>query len=90
MGKANVDPAELRRFASDLRRFNSDLESLIAGLHSRLAGLESTWRDQEHRKFAEAFNATVKVLGQFLEASNQHISFLSKKAALIEDYLRQR
>ena len=90
MAKANVDPAELRRFAQELNRFNNDLTGLLSGLHARLRALESTWRDQEQRKFAEAFDQTVKVLGQFLEASHQHVSFLGKKATLIEDYLKQR
>jgi len=42
MAKANVDPAELRRFARDLTRFNSDLEALSVGLQSRLRELERT------------------------------------------------
>ena len=90
MSKAHVDPAELRRFAQDLSRFNNDLQTLMAGLHARLRGLETTWRDQEQRKFGEAFDATVKTLGNFLEASHQHASFLNKKATLIEEYLKQR
>jgi len=90
MAKANVDPSELRRFAQDLNRFNNELQSLMAGLHARMRGLESTWRDQEQRKFADAFDATVKNLGGFLEQSHQHVSFLAKKATLIEDYLKQR
>ena len=90
MAKAHVDPAELRRFAQDLNRFNNDLQGLMAGLHARMRGLESHWRDQEHRKFAEAFEHTVKALGGFLDASQQHVSFLAKKASLIEEYLKQR
>lgn len=90
MGKAYVDPAELRRFAQDLKRFNAELEALMAGLHAKLAALEQTWRDQEQRKFAEAFAATTKALAAFLEASVQHVSFLNKKAGLIEEYLKQR
>ncbi len=90
MSKAHVDPTELRRFAQDLARFNNELQSLVAGLHGRLRNLENTWRDQEQRKFSEAFEQTAKVLGQFLEASGQHVSFLGKKASLIEDYLKQR
>ena len=90
MSKAHVDPAELRRFAQDLNRFNNDLGALLAGLNARMRGLEASWRDQEQRKFAEAFDQTVKVLSQFLEASHQHVSFLGKKATLIEDYLKQR
>jgi hypothetical protein len=29
-------------------------------------------------------------MGNFLEASHQHVQFLSKKANLIEEYLKQR
>jgi uncharacterized protein YukE len=90
MGKASVDPGELRRFAQDLNRFNNELHTLLAGLHAKMRGLEATWRDQEQRKFAEAFETTVKSLGGFLEASHQHVQFLGKKAALIEEYLKQR
>lgn len=90
MGKASVDPAELRRFAQDLNRFNTDLQGLVSGLHGRMRGLESTWKDQEQRKFTEAFEQTVKVLGNFLEASHEHVKFLSKKAQHVEDYLKQR
>ena len=90
MAKAQVDPAELRRFAQDLNRFNNDLQGLIQGLNGRLRGLEATWRDQEQRKFTEAFEQTVRSLAGFLEASQQHVTFLGKKAALIEEYLKQR
>ena len=90
MSKAHVDPAELRRFAQDLARFNNELQSLMSGLHARMRGLETTWRDQEQRKFSEAFEQTAKTLSNFLDASQQHVSFLGKKAGLIEDYLKQR
>jgi uncharacterized protein YukE len=90
MAKAHVDPAELRRFAQDLNRFNVELETLVAGLHSRMRNLEGTWRDQEQRKFSEAFDQTVKVLGGFLEASRQHVAFLGKKSTIVEEYLKQR
>jgi len=90
MGKAHVDPTELRRFATDLNRFNNELQGLVSGIHSKMRNLETTWRDQEQKKFSEAFEQTVKALGNFLEASHQHVSFLAKKATLIEDYLKQR
>lgn len=89
MAKASVDPAELRRFAQDLNRFNQELEALIGGLNGRMRNLESTWRDQEQRKFADAFGQTAKVLSGFLLASHDHVVFLNKKATLIEEYLRQ-
>jgi uncharacterized protein YukE len=89
MAKASVDPADLRRFAQDLSRFNNDLQALVGALHAKLRALESTWRDQEQRKFTESFEQTAKVLGGFLEDSHQHAQVLVKKAALIEDYLKQ-
>jgi uncharacterized protein YukE len=90
MAKANVDPAELRRFARDLKRINAELEALMVGLHSRLLGLEKTWQDQEQRKFTAEFEQTMKTLSRFLDSSGQYVSFLVKKARHIEDYLQQR
>jgi uncharacterized protein YukE len=90
MAKAHVDPAELRRFASDLVRFNRELEALMSGLRARLRSLETTWRDQEQVKFVEAFEYTAKALSTFLESSHEHAQFLGKKATLIEEYLKQR
>jgi uncharacterized protein YukE len=90
MSKAHVDPTELRRFAQDLARFNNELQSLVGGLNSRMRNLESSWRDQEQKKFAEAFETTVKALSKFMEASHEHVVFLGKKATLIEEYLKQR
>lgn len=90
MAKANVDPTELRRFAQDLNRFNNELQGLLGGLNAKLHGLEATWRDQEQRKFTEAFEQTVKAVGKFLESSHEHVQFLGKKATAIEDYLKQR
>ena len=90
MSKAHVDPAELRRFASDLNRFNNELSTLLAGLHGRLQGLEASWRDQEQKKFEEAFRGTIKVFQGFMQDSAAHVSSLNKKAAVIEEYLKQR
>lgn len=90
MAKANVDPAELRRFARDLTRFNSDLEALIGGIQGRMRELERTWVDQEQKRFAQEFDQTVKMLARFLDGSAQHAAFLAKKARHIEDYLQQR
>ena len=89
MSKANVDPAELRRFALDLKRFTDDIEALMGQLHGRMNALGGTWRDQEHKKFAEAFQQTTKALGSFVETAGEHSAFLNKKAAAIEQYLSQ-
>ena len=90
MSKAQADPAELRRFAADLARFNNDLQGLFQSINAKLRGLEQTWRDAEQRKFSEAFDQTAKGIGVFLENSVLHSQMLNKKAALLEEYLKQR
>ncbi len=90
MAKANVDPAELRRFARELKRFNTELESLMNGLYMRMRNLEKTWQDQEQRKFSEEFDQTMKTLARFMDSSNSHVQFLAKKSRAIEEYLQQR
>jgi uncharacterized protein YukE len=90
MSQAIVDPAELRRFAGNLKRFNADLQAGLAGLHGQLVGLGDSWRDQEHDRFRQEFEATMHVLERFLEVAEEHIPFLLRKAERIEDYLSQR
>ena len=90
MGKAHVDPAELRHFARDLMQFSTGLRDLMSGLNASMRNLEKTWRDQEQRKFAEEFEQTVKTLARFLESTERHVAFLQKRAGHIEDYLQQR
>ena len=90
MSKAIVDPTELRRFAQDLKRFNEGLGGQMASLHGRMIALGQTWRDQEHTKFAEEFEQTMKVLVRFVDASEKHIPFLLRKADRVDDYLQQR
>ena len=90
MSQAVVDPAELRRFAHNLKRFNAELQNGLASLHGQMVGLGDTWRDQEHKKFSEEFEQTIKVLARFIEASNEHIPFLLRKAERIDEYLQQR
>lgn len=90
MAQAIVDPAELRRFATNLKRFNADMQVDLAGLHAQLLALGDTWRDQEHDKFREEFEQTLKTLEGFMELSGQYVPQLLRKAERIEEYLSQR
>jgi WXG100 family type VII secretion target len=90
MSQAIVDPSELRRFAQHLKQFNNELHNQMSALHGQLQGLGQTWRDKEHDKFAEEFEQTMVAIARFIEASNQHIPFLMRKAERIEEYLQQR
>ncbi len=90
MPQAIVDPEELRRFAQRLRQFNEQLQQQMATLHAQLRDLGATWRDQEHRKFMEEFEQTMKALQRFVHAAEEHIPFLLRKAERAEEYLQQR
>ena len=90
MSQAIVNPAELRRFVHNLQRFNNDLQNQMTMLRGQLVGLGQTWRDQEHEKFAQEFQETLLVINRFVEATNQHVPLLLRKAERIEEYLNQR
>jgi len=90
MAQAIVDPAELRRFASNLNQFNTELGERLAALHGQMTSLGDTWRDQEHEKFAQEFEQTMMVLERYMENISNHIPYLLRKAELIEEYLLRR
>jgi len=90
MPQAIVDPGELRRFAVNLKQFNAELLNQMTVLHGQMSGLGQSWRDREHDKFAEEFEQTLQVVKRFVEATNQHVPFLMRKAERVEEYLQQR
>jgi len=90
MPQAVASPEELKRFASDLKQFNTQVASAMSNLRGQFVRLGETWRDQEHQKFAQEFEQTMRVLEQFVRTSEQHGPFLVKKAERLEEYLRQR
>ena len=88
MPQAVVDPEELRQFAQSLKKFNAQLRERAAALGNQLSALNSSWRDQEHRKFADQFEANMKVLLRFTETADEYVPYLLRKAQHIEDYLQ--
>ena len=90
MPQAIVDPEELRRFAQSLKKFNGDVQDRIASLSGQMAALERTWRDQEHKKFAEEFEQQIQGFARLVEIIDRHIPYLLRKAEIIEEYLQQR
>jgi uncharacterized protein YukE len=90
MAQAVVNPEELRRFAVNLRQFNNELLNQMTVVHGQLVGLGQSWRDREHEKFVEEFEQTLQVMKRFVEATNQHVPFLLRKAERVEEYLQQR
>lgn len=88
MPQAVVDPDDLRQFALKLRKFNADLRDRLQILHHDLQALSGTWRDQEHKRFAEQFDEHMKLMSRFLEVSDRHIPYLARKADQIDEYLQ--
>lgn len=88
--QAVASPEDIERFAHELKQFNSQLADGMARLQGQFANLGETWRDQEHQKFAQEFEQTVRVLQHFRRSSDQQIPFLLRKAAAIRNYLQQR
>jgi uncharacterized protein YukE len=88
--QAIASPEELESFARNLKQFNTQLADGMSRLQGQFANLGETWRDQEHQKFAQEFEQTMRVLHQFRRTSDEHIPFLLRKAARLRDYLQQR
>ena len=90
MSQAVVDPVELRRFAMLLRDFTNELQSRLSAVNGQMNSLSQTWRDQEHLKFADEFSQHLKLLARFIEANQEHVPYLMRKADRIEEYLSQK
>jgi uncharacterized protein YukE len=88
MPQAVVDPEELRQFAQSLKKFNAQLRDRATALGNQLAALSASWRDQEHKKFADEFENNMKVLLRFAESADAYVPYLIRKAQHIEDYLQ--
>lgn len=90
MSQAIANPEELRAFALKLKQFNHMLSDQTALLASQLETLSATWRDQENIRFSEEFKEHMRLLAHFVEANNEHIPYLLRKAERLEEYLQQR
>ncbi len=88
MPQAVVDPDELREFARALKKFNNELRERTSRLNNHLNALGSSWRDQEHKKFAQLYDEHAKMISRFLEASERHVPYLLRKADQVDDYLQ--
>ena len=88
MPQAVVDPDELRQFAQKLRKFNAELRDRLTSLNNDMSALSATWRDQEHKRFADQFEEHMKLMARFLELSDRHVPYLARKADQIDEYLQ--
>jgi len=88
--QAVASPEELERFARDLKEFSAHMADGLSRLNGQFANLGETWRDQEHAKFAQEYQQTVRVLQHFMRTADQHVPFLQRKAQRLREYLNQR
>ena len=88
--EVKAKPEDIERFARELKQFNDQLRDNMARLQGQFARLGETWRDQEHQKFAQEYEQTMRVLHQFMRSADQQIPFLLRKAQRLRDYLDQR
>ncbi|MGC6441593.1 MAG: WXG100 family type VII secretion target [Rubripirellula sp.] len=87
MNQAIVDPEHLRQFASHLNRFAEEMKQQSTILGSQLNQLEQTWRDEQQRKFASEFAGQMQQLSKLVQATEEHIPYLLRKAEQIDAYL---
>ena len=90
MAQAHADPDEIRRFAMQLKHFQQGLSQQMGAINGQLNNLGSSWRDKEHDKFVAEFEQAAMAIRRFLEATDEHIPFLLRKAERLEEYLGQR
>jgi uncharacterized protein YukE len=89
MTQAIANPEQIERFAHELKAYNERLREMSARLQGGFHQLGETWRDQEHVKFAQQFEQTMKVIHAFNQAADQQIPYLLRKAQRLRDYLQQ-
>ena len=83
------NPDEIENFAKSLSLFNQQLTTMIGHLNAQFLALGDTWRDQEHRRFAEELQGTLIHLHRFSGLCEQHTPFLLRKASSLHLYLDQ-
>ncbi|MCX7840842.1 MAG: WXG100 family type VII secretion target [Anaerolineae bacterium] len=90
MPQVIADPDALERFARELKQFNAQLRDSMTRLNGQFANLGEVWRDQEHQKFAQEYEQTMRLLARFTQIADQHVPFLLRKAQRLRDFLQQR
>ena len=87
MNQAVVNPENLRQFAGHLHRFAEEMKERSTALASQMNQLEQTWRDEQQRKFAEEFTTQMRQMARLIQATEEHVPYLMRKAEQIDAYL---
>ncbi len=84
------NPDDIDRFARELKQFNTGLAESMTRLQAQFNRVGDTWRDENHRRFGEEFQQTMRVLNHFMRSSEQQIPALQKEAQALHEYLNRR
>lgn len=86
----DVNPAELEQFARNLKAFANQLRDSTSQLQGQFGRLGDTWRDQQHAKFAQEFEQTMRLLHHFIRSADDQAPRLERRAQGLRDgYLNQ-
>lgn len=82
------DPDALRGFITTLQSFNSELQGNSRNLTGAWSGLQQVWRDPQCDRFAGEWEATQRVIEQYLNEAADYVAHLQMKLRQIEEYGR--
>ncbi len=82
MTKVNVEPADLKQFASHLKKISQQLTDIKTSTDHKLH--ELGWDDAGYRKFVERYRDGVRPFNDLVQTCEEFIGYLYKKADLIE------
>ena len=85
-----INPDEARRFATMLKAHADELRRLDATVSRRLLELHAAnWSDSKYDQFERRYEEASVLLQTFAGKAERYASYLNRKAALIEPYLRR-
>lgn len=87
MNQAIGDPEQIRQFAGQLSRFSELLKQQGGMLAAQMNQLEQTWRDEQQRKFNHEFQDQLRQLQRLVNATEEHVPYLMRKAEQLDTYL---
>lgn len=87
MSQAIGDPDQIRQFAAQLSQFSEELRQRGGALGAQMNQLEQSWRDEQQRKFSQEFQDQLRQLQRLIQATDQHIPYLLRKAEQLDQYL---
>ncbi|MCM2373433.1 WXG100 family type VII secretion target [Aporhodopirellula aestuarii] len=87
MNQAIGDPDQIRQFAAQLAQFTEELRQRGGSLAAQMNQLEQSWRDEQQRKFNQEFQDQLRQLQRLIQATDQHVPYLMRKAEQLDQYL---